>query len=155
MSSTATPESLIEGFPNSELPKIQGQPTYEHLKELRTLLGENAASIQTTRGGGNHGYLGLILSDARYDTQAPGTPFVAPRTLATSTRHRLGHSRPNLRRATPVHRTFATMEGIQQRRASPKEATHERDRTRLSPSPQGPLRRFQQPNNTCAPDLSH
>lgn len=34
--------------------------------------------VRTILGGGQHGYLGLILSPQQYDVIAPGTPFVRP-----------------------------------------------------------------------------
>ena len=41
-------------------------------------LKANARSVRTSLGGGNHGYLGLLLSPAQYATIAPATPFVYP-----------------------------------------------------------------------------
>eukprot|EP00957_Ditylum_brightwellii_P120577 9198268-Ditylum_brightwellii.AAC.1 len=38
---------------------------------------ENAASIDTTIGGGLHGHLGLVITPARY-LQLTGHPFVPP-----------------------------------------------------------------------------
>ena len=72
-----TPESLIESFPNPDVPKIEGRPTYESIANLKTLLSANAASVQSGRGGGNNGYLGIVLSDAVYTTVS-ATPWVNP-----------------------------------------------------------------------------
>ena len=69
-------EDFTNAFPN-HLPPIVGEPTYQTLKELKDQLKANAASIPTTLGGGNHGYLGLILSPAAYATISP-TAFVEP-----------------------------------------------------------------------------
>jgi hypothetical protein len=69
-------ESFIESFPN-RLPKIQGLPTYDSLVETRRLLKENAATIPSLRGGGNNGYLGIVVSDAVYAT-IHATPFDLP-----------------------------------------------------------------------------
>jgi hypothetical protein len=41
-------------------------------------LKQNAAAVTTSKGGGVHGYLGIILSDAMYANIAPGAPFEAP-----------------------------------------------------------------------------
>ena len=59
--------------------RIQGQPTYRSLKRLKTELRANASSVDTDLGGGDHGYLGLVLSDEEYARINP-TPaaFVAP-----------------------------------------------------------------------------
>ena len=56
---------------------IPGTPTYKALKRLKAELRANASSVETDLGGGNHGYLGLVLSDAEYANISP-TPFVAP-----------------------------------------------------------------------------
>ena len=61
-------DSIIENFPNSSLPKFEGESTYKIIKELEHLLIENELSIQSTLGGGNHEYLGLILSLIKYLT---------------------------------------------------------------------------------------
>ena len=57
---------------------IRGQPTNKALKRLKNELQANASSIESDLGGGDHGFLGLVLTDAEYAT-VPGTqPFVAP-----------------------------------------------------------------------------
>ena len=66
--SSYTVENIIESFPNSSIPIIEGEPTYDKIKQIEKLLIENASSIQTTLGGGNYGYLSLILKPAKYQT---------------------------------------------------------------------------------------
>ena len=62
MSSTVhSIEDLNNAFPTTVTP-ITGEPNYASLKSLKDKLEANAASIPTTLGGSNHGYLGLILS---------------------------------------------------------------------------------------------
>ena len=57
---------------------IRGEPTHRALKRLKTELQANASSIESQLGGGDHGYLGLVLTDAEY-ASVPGTiPFVPP-----------------------------------------------------------------------------
>ena len=57
---------------------IRGPPTHKALKRLQTELQANASSIECELGGGDHGYLGLVLDDADY-ASVPGTvPFVPP-----------------------------------------------------------------------------
>ena len=58
---------------------INGEPTNKLLKRLKTELRANASSVDTDLGGGDHGYLGLVLSDAEYARIIP-TPaaFTAP-----------------------------------------------------------------------------
>jgi len=56
---------------------IVGTPTYKSLKRLKAELRANASSVETNLGGGDHGYLGLVLSTAEYATVS-ATPFTAP-----------------------------------------------------------------------------
>ena len=56
---------------------INGKPTNKSLKRLKAELRANASSVDTDLGGGDHGYLGLILTDAEYANVA-ATPFLPP-----------------------------------------------------------------------------
>lgn len=56
---------------------INGEPSNKSLKRLKTELCANGSSININLGGGNHGYLGLVLSDVEYARISPTpTPFV-------------------------------------------------------------------------------
>ena len=58
---------------------INGEPSNKSLKRLKTELRANGSSVDTDLGGGDHGYLGLVLSDQEYARIQPTpTPFVAP-----------------------------------------------------------------------------
>ena len=76
--SVPTPEAFIASFPNTTLGKHEGPPTYTVIKSLREQLAENASSIPTTRGDGQHGYLGLVLAPAAYAMVSGGQAFDAP-----------------------------------------------------------------------------
>lgn len=79
MSSVPSIDDYITSFPYAQLPKIIGPPTYESLKDTRDLLKINAASVPTTRGGGQHGYLALVLPGATYNTLVgAANAFVPP-----------------------------------------------------------------------------
>ena len=75
-SSVPSVEDITNAFP-TPITKITGEPNYESLKYLKDQLKANAASIPITLGGGNHGYLGLILSPAAY-TAIAATQFIEP-----------------------------------------------------------------------------
>ena len=75
-SSVPSVKDITNTFPKP-ITKIMGEPNYESLKNLKDQLKANAASIPTTLGGGNHGYLGLILSPAAYATIA-ANQFIEP-----------------------------------------------------------------------------
>ena len=91
-SSVPTHDEFIQSFPNS-ISKINGIPTFTTLTTLRNQLKANAASVPSTRGGGNHGDLGLVLSDAIYNTisqtawTVPAHPGTNPNIPAGTTAH--------------------------------------------------------------------
>ena len=57
---------------------IWGQPTHKALQRLKNELQANASSVETELGGGDHGYLGLVLSDTDYANVPYTCPFEAP-----------------------------------------------------------------------------
>ena len=67
-------------FPHKVPSPIRGEPTHKDLKRLKTELRANASSVDSDLGGGDHGYLGLVLTDAEYLAipTVHGTPFVPP-----------------------------------------------------------------------------
>ena len=73
----STNSNITAEFTHAKLDSIKGEPNYESLKKLREQLGENAARIPTTYGGGKYGHLGLIIKPNVYLTLA-GTPFKIP-----------------------------------------------------------------------------
>jgi hypothetical protein len=76
--SVATIEQLIAGFP-CQPEKIQGMPTYETLRALKSDLKSNASSVDCSLGGALHGYLGALISPAAYGTIAgQNYPFIKP-----------------------------------------------------------------------------
>ena len=50
---------------------IQGAPTNKTLKRLKTELRANASSVECDLGGGDHGYLALVLTGAEYASILP------------------------------------------------------------------------------------
>ena len=68
-------------FPHKIPTQIQGEPSYKDLKRLKMELRANASSVESNLGGGDHGYLGLVLTDAEYLTVpgvGAGNAFIAP-----------------------------------------------------------------------------
>ena len=80
---------------NGKLIPIRGKPTFNQLTDLRKLLVQNAATIHTTLGGGQHGYSGLVVSPADYALlsnvpfQMPGLPPVDPVYPPGATQHQI------------------------------------------------------------------
>ena len=73
-SSVPSTDHFLESFP-IQAGKIIGQPTYDTCSHLRDELKQNAAAVPSNRGGGAHGYLGIVMSASMYDTVAPRQPF--------------------------------------------------------------------------------
>jgi hypothetical protein len=59
------PDELIEGFPHSSLPKVTGEPTFEDLNIIRRLLNTKNMSVSSYEGGGQHGHLSIIMTNAK------------------------------------------------------------------------------------------
>lgn len=64
-------------FPHETLTPIIGKPTNTTLQLLQRQLFTNARSVPSTRGGGLHGHLAMVLSDNEYLARA-GVPFIVP-----------------------------------------------------------------------------
>ena len=92
-SSVPSVEDFTNDFP-TQLTPIVGELTYTTLKTIKDQLKANASSIPTTLGGGNHGYLGLILSPATYATISP-TALIEPANTSAIIGQSLQLSRTN------------------------------------------------------------
>ena len=79
MRSTSNIDYALLYFKYKNPSPINSEPTYNSLKWLKTELRANASSVDTDLGGGDHGYLGLVLSDVEYARINPQpAAFVAP-----------------------------------------------------------------------------
>ena len=63
-------------FPYKTPTLVRGEPTYNHLERIKTELWANASSVESNAGGGDHGHLYLVLTNAKY-LQIPGIAKVA------------------------------------------------------------------------------
>ena len=61
-------EAIIDQFPHSVITKLEDEPNYYSIKEVEKKLMRNAALILTELGGGNHTFLGLVLTLQKYTT---------------------------------------------------------------------------------------
>ena len=61
---------------------ICGKPTNKAIKWLKKELRANDSSAESDLGGGDHGYLCLVLTDVKY-TCVSATSFVTPNCLPT------------------------------------------------------------------------
>ena len=65
-------------FEYKVLDKIHGQPTVNNLLTLFRQLKRNAQCVTCTLGGGQLGYLGLILTTEAYEKIPQAEPFIRP-----------------------------------------------------------------------------
>ena len=77
MPTAASVDATFEGFSTPSLPKQSDNPDYAAIKETHQILTAKAASVECDLGGGQKGYLGLILPPEQY-ARVSGTTFVLP-----------------------------------------------------------------------------
>lgn len=65
-------------FEHKILDRISGEPDFPQLHSLLRACKANACSVPSTLGGGQNGYIGMLVSAVAYASLAPGTPFTAP-----------------------------------------------------------------------------
>jgi hypothetical protein len=68
-------EAITASFPYPSFPVIHTQPNREEIDKFEKMSIANAAARQSTRGGGMHGHMGMVLSPARYALHA-AIPYV-------------------------------------------------------------------------------
>ena len=71
-------KSIFSQFDYKKLSKIDGKPTIESILLLHWQVKRNAQSLPTTLGGGQLGFLALVLPQAKYDTIPNFEPFARP-----------------------------------------------------------------------------
>ena len=71
-----TVEQYIESFLHSIFSKQLCEPNYEKIQKIHKLAVANAVLVETTRGGGNYGYLAIVLESNIYHTLT-GAVFIA------------------------------------------------------------------------------
>jgi hypothetical protein len=76
-SNALTVEEIINGFPNPVLPKIDNEPNFEDIQVTTCLLNSNAISIPSMASGGDHGHLGIIITQVEY-AAISASPWVEP-----------------------------------------------------------------------------
>jgi hypothetical protein len=75
-----TPESIAVRFPVQSLPPVAvatTQPTYASILAARISLNSNATTIASSAGGGLHGHLALVMTEAEY-LALTGVAFIVP-----------------------------------------------------------------------------
>ena len=65
-------------FETKSLDHIHRKPTLRQIIKIFRQLKRNALSVPTRLGGGQHGYLALLLKDAPYLLLTGTAPFICP-----------------------------------------------------------------------------
>ena len=77
MAAPITIDNVLSTFPYPSISPINGVPSFETINAMVTDLKANAATIQTENGGGQFGYLALVVSATVYATLS-NQPFIVP-----------------------------------------------------------------------------
>ena len=115
-------DRLTAVMPRPVLTVVSGQPDYPRLRRLEEELAENAAAIHCNLGGGQLGYLGLVLDSTTYATlsstpfQPPDVPSATvPTPEGSQTAAALQAARQKWEDARAVHREYVAVHGILRR----------------------------------------
>ena len=68
-------DGISASFPHTILEKINGTPSRIDIDNAQEHQTENAASRPSTRGGGAHGYEGMVVPPERYVVEFPPTAY--------------------------------------------------------------------------------
>jgi LmbE family N-acetylglucosaminyl deacetylase len=108
MMPASTPDELIAGFPHSSLPKVTGEATFEDLEVIRRLLNTNVMRVSSYVGGGRHGHLCIIMTNAIAADVFPVTnnPGASAEVVAGMTAGVIAEMTRLHREATQEYRTY-------------------------------------------------
>ena len=94
-------EDIQARFKHEPLTKIEGEPDYVHMDDVRDELYRNAMAIKSPFGGAQHGHLGSVMKDALYQTEA-GVPWFVPLTQGLYPTFAAGATENEKRNATAI-----------------------------------------------------
>ena len=60
------PEDICSKFPFKKITKCEGVIDYKIIREIHRKIQSNASTIQSEFGGGQHGFLGMVMQPATY-----------------------------------------------------------------------------------------
>ena len=93
-------------FEQARLTPIRGEPTFKTIHKIRNKIKANTKSFQFNLGGGEHGYIRLVLKNAQY-ALILNTPFVCQEHTG-STHHTGRHNFPRkLKHENCIHQGSA------------------------------------------------
>ena len=102
-------------FEYKTLTKIHGEPTFESIKKIKDELKANAMAVNSDLGGGRHGHLGLVLTQAEY-SRISNVDYIRPehpgeiRIPGNSTQHEATRLRNDHKEAIKLFRETVDLE---------------------------------------------
>jgi hypothetical protein len=78
MTTSSSDIDFTKVFTYAKLTPVLGKPRYEDIALSQREIYACASSVRSTRGGGNHGELGLSMTVTAYQLVAPNTPYIRP-----------------------------------------------------------------------------
>ena len=83
--------AITSTFPHASLTLLSADPTYLDFQQLKQELCANAMSQNSPNGGGQHGFLGLVLPNEEYILISNGNiPYVTPICSTNQSHHPTG-----------------------------------------------------------------
>lgn len=104
-------------FPHPILDLIDGQPTNTSLQLLQRQLYTNARSVSSTLGGGNHGHLGMVMTNAAY-TALTGVIFIIPNHPGNAPVHLAGANQVTMNETIRMYQVHVQQHELYQRVAT-------------------------------------
>ena len=95
-------DSVIEGFPCSTITKHTGELNYKTIKDVEHKLIKNVSSCPSKLGGGNYGYLGLILIPEKHALVA-GNNFIPHPNLGSLPAFPANLTQPQIAQVSTTH----------------------------------------------------
>ena len=107
-----TPDFRKSHFPHPDLERVHSPPTIDAIIRIHRQPKQNAASVPLNLGGGQHGFLPLVLTDAQwlaipnvlaFERPIDPGPFVVPQQRQTNAEIAVAKSRWEQRRPNFVN----------------------------------------------------
>ena len=108
-------DDFFYAFPNKVI-KHTGRPNYETLKNIKQALKRNFAMVPFTLGGGNHRYLGAVLTAEEYAAATPinTPPFANPHFPGAAAIIPPNSTGPQIGYRMTIQQSTLPMDGIQE-----------------------------------------
>ena len=103
-------------FEHKNLTRISGEPTFASLHKVLLEFKADVVSVPSQLGGGDHGFIVIILSNTTYTTLATISPFITPvqpghlRVAKGATQYQIALAKTIHEEATQTFQTYQLMQ---------------------------------------------